>query len=258
MSENSNSRLMEMLNSSKGKVKVKGERVLNYLLEHEDEIQNLSIAQISEAADVSKATVVRFCKSLDFNGLKDFKVWYEAGKGARYAEVSPVGKDDDGEKVLSGLTAGISRGLERTLGKDKLEMLNTIVDDIKHSSVIIVSGEGESEVFSNLLASTIKKYLPEKKLIINPQNEEAADLCLAVSVTGREKLTMDCISRVVFDGGKADVVSSCPSSLISRAATNAIIVSDEEFFKGDPHLLGKFSILAVVEFLCVMIGKDVE
>ena len=72
MSDNNNSRLMEMLSSSKGKVKIKEERVLNYLLEHEDEIQNLSIAQISEAADVSKATVVRFCKSLDFNGLKDF------------------------------------------------------------------------------------------------------------------------------------------------------------------------------------------
>ena len=94
MSDNNNSRLMEMLSSSKGKVKIKEERVLNYLLEHEDEIQNLSIAQISEAADVSKATVVRFCKSLDFNGLKDFKVWYEAGKGARYVEVIPVCKDD--------------------------------------------------------------------------------------------------------------------------------------------------------------------
>ena len=44
MSDNNNSRLMEMLSSSKGKVKIKEERVLNYLLEHEDEIQNLSIA----------------------------------------------------------------------------------------------------------------------------------------------------------------------------------------------------------------------
>ena len=258
MSENSNSRLMEMLSSSKGKVKIKEERVLNYLLEHEDEIQNLSIAQISEAADVSKATVVRFCKSLDFNGLKDFKVWYEAGKGGRYVEVSPVGKDDDGEKVLSGLTAGISRGLERTLDKEKLDMLETIVEDIKNSSVIIISGEGEAEVFTNLLAQSISKYLPEKKLIINPKDEEPADLCLGVSVTGREKMTMEVVSRVVFDGGKADVVSLCPTSLISKAATNAVIVSDEEFFKGDPHLLGKFSILAVVEFLCVMIGKDKE
>ena len=95
-------------------------------------------------------------------------------------------------------------------------------------------------------------------MIINPKDEEPADLCLAVSVTGREKMTMEVVSRVVFDGGKADVVSLCPTSLISKAATNAVIVSDEEFFKGDPHLLGKFSIPAVVEFLCVMIGKDKE
>ena len=46
MEKNSNSRLMEMLNTSNGRVKVKEERVLNYLLEHEDEIQNLYIAQI--------------------------------------------------------------------------------------------------------------------------------------------------------------------------------------------------------------------
>ena len=258
MSDNNNSRLMEMLSSSKGKVKIKEERVLNYLLEHEDEIQNLSIAQISEAADVSKATVVRFCKSLDFNGLKDFKVWYEAGKGARYVEVSPVGKDDDGEKILSGLSAGISRGLERTLGKDNLDMLNTMVDDIKTSNVIIISGEGEADSFARLFAVTIGKYYPEKKIFLNPKEEVNGDLCLAVSVTGREKSTMEAVSRVVFDGGKADVISLCPSSLISKAATNAIIVSDEEFFKGDPHLLGKFSILAAVEFLCIMIGKGQE
>ena len=258
MSENINSRLMEMLSSSKGKVKIKEERVLNYLLEHEDEIQNLSIAQISEAADVSKATVVRFCKSLDFNGLKDFKVWYEAGKGARYVEVVPVGKEDDSCKVLSGLKSGIFRGMERTLDKDNLEVLDTIVEDIKNASEIILSGEGEAEMFTNLLSSSIEKSFPEKKVLLNPKGDEAADLCLAISVTGREKTTMDVISRVVFDGGKADVISLCPTSLISKAATNAVIVSDEEFYKGDPHLLGKVSILAVVDFLCVMIGKERE
>lgn len=258
MSENSNSRLMEMISSSNGKVKVKEERVLKYLLEHEDEIQNLSIAQISEAADVSKATVVRFCKSLDFNGLKDFKVWYEAGKGARYADVVPVEKDDDAEKVLSGLTAGIARGLERTLEKDNKEMLETIVEDIITSSTIIVSGEGESEEFARIIVSAIEKYMPEKKVIFNPDSEDEADLCLAVSITGREKMTMEVVSRIVFDGGKADVISACPTSLISKAATNAVIVSDELFFKGDPHVLGKFSILAIIEFLCIMIGKERE
>ena len=113
-------------------------------------------------------------------------------------------------------------------------------------------------MFTNLLSSSIEKSFPEKKVLLNPKEDEAADLCLAISVTGREKTTMDVISRVVFDGGKADVISLCPTSLISKAATNAVIVSDEEFYKGDPHLLGKVSILAVVDFLCVMIGKERE
>ena len=256
MEKNSNSRLMEMLNTSNGRVKVKEERVLNYLLEHEDEIQNLSIAQISEAADVSKATVVRFCKSLDFNGLKDFKVWYEAGKGARYTEVVPVGEDDNAERISTGLSSGIMRSLERTLGKESYPVLETFVEDIVSASSIIVGGEGEAESYSALLRESIEKFYPEKKTIWNPQGEEEADLCLAVSITGKEKLTMDSISRVVFAGGKADVISANPQSLISKAATNAIQVSDELFFKGDEHILGKFSILAVIEILTVLMGKD--
>ena len=67
---------------------------------------------------------------------------------------------------------------------------------------------------------------------------------------------MDSISRVVFAGGKADVISANPQSLISKDATNAIQVSDELFFKGDEHILGKFSILAVIEILTVLMGKD--
>lgn len=251
-----NSRLMEMLGSSKGKVKVKEERVLNYLLEHEDDIQNLSIAEISEAADVSKATVVRFCKSLDFNGLKDFKVWYEAGKGSRYADVSPVTKDDSAEKILTGLGAGIARGLERTLSPEKTETLETIVSDIKEADSIIISGEGEAQLFASLIAESIGKYFPGKKIYTNPKDEAKASLCFAISVTGKEKETMDAISRVVFDGGKADVISTNAHSLISRAASNVVVVSDEPFFAGDEHILGKVAILSILDFITVMLGKE--
>ena len=256
MEKSYNSRLLEMLGPTNGKVKVKEERVLKYLLEHEDEIQNLSIEDIAEAADVSKATVVRFCKSLDFNGLKDFKVWYEAGKGSRYADVSPVSKDDDGEKILLSLGAGIARCLSRTLSPEKKDTLDAIVSDVKEADSIIFSGEGEAEVFARMAAASVSKYFPEKKVFINPKEDENASLCLAVSVTGKEKGTMDAISRVVFDGGKADVISSSPTSLISRAATNAVIVSDEPFFAGDEHMFGKYAILSIIDFITVMIGKE--
>lgn len=256
MEKNTRSRLLEMLDSSKGKIKVKEERVLNYLLEHEDDIQNLSIAEISQAADVSKATVVRFCKSLDFNGLKDFKVWYEAGKGARYVDVAPIGKGDDIHSVAKGLSVGIARGLERTLREENVEILAQMAQDIKDKETIIIYGEGDAEHYAAIIRDAIVSSFPEKSVYFNPTDEEKAQLCLAFSLTGKEKNTMDYISRVVFDGGTADVITANGKSLIAKAATNVLLVSDDPFYSGDEHLFGKISILGVVETLRILFGKD--
>lgn len=249
------SRLMEMLETSKGKVKVKEERVLNYLLAHEDEIQDLSIAQIAEEADVSKATVVRFCKTLDFTGLKDFKVWYEAGKGSRYVDVEPVTSKDDAEKVLMNLSSSIVRTMEKTFDKENKDKFDAVVSDIESASSIIISGVNEAEAYGKLLCDVLKKFAPEKTIILNPTSGETAELCLAISITGMEKETMDTISNIVFAGGKADVIATSQSSLIAKVATNSIWVVDDPYFSLDEHMMGKLAIHAVIDYIAVMLGK---
>ncbi len=48
--------------------------IADYILNNSVRIQKLSLAEIAEACDVSKAAITRFCKRLGFNGFKEFRL----------------------------------------------------------------------------------------------------------------------------------------------------------------------------------------
>ena len=49
------------------------QKIGNYILDHKSEVGFMTIAQLSEKVDVSKASIVRFSRQLDFEGFNEFK-----------------------------------------------------------------------------------------------------------------------------------------------------------------------------------------
>lgn len=248
----SESRLLDMMNSSKGKVKEKEERVFKYLLEHEDEIQSLSIADIAEKADVSKATVVRFCKSLNFTGLKDFKVWYEAGKSASYGPVVVNGTESE-EEALSLLKDGSIKTIEKTLSGKNIEIISSIAQNIKKYEKIALLGE-ENGPFPTILKNKINRAFPEKEVITNTDNCDGVPYAIVFSLEGNDRKSMAALSSIILDGGLVDAITAKEDSLIAKASSKALVVSDENFLKKDSHLLGEFSLYMVINYIDVMLS----
>ncbi len=253
--EKKNSRLREMLNATDGRIKIKEERVFNYLLENEDRIQELSISDIAENADVSKATVVRFCKALDFNGLKDFKVWYEAGKGAKFNKVRELKGNESPSDVASLLKDGAVGTLERTLSGANIEVLSGIVENIKKNDSITIVGLREESIYANELMRVIKENFPEKNIVINGDMENPLPYCIVISLTGVDKEAMTYLTNAVINGGVVTAVTANASSLIGKAATDCLNLSDELFYRGDVHLLGKFALTAVICYIGIMLAR---
>lgn len=244
----SESRLLDMMSSSKGKVKEKEERVLKYLLEHEDEIQNLSIADIAEKADVSKATVVRFCKSLNFNGLKDFKVWYEAGKSVSYGPVVALNGSESEEETLSLLKDGAIKTIDKTLSGKNVEIISSIIENIKRYEKFAILGE-ENGPFPTILKNKINRAFPEKEVITNTDNCDSIPYAIVFSLEGNDRKAMAALSSIILDGGLVDAITAKEDSLIAKASSKALVVSDENFLKKDSHLLGEFSLYMVINYI---------
>ena len=51
-------------------------KIANYILENREEIVGLSITELADKVGTSKAGIMRFCKSIDFSGYRDFAIKY--------------------------------------------------------------------------------------------------------------------------------------------------------------------------------------
>ncbi len=250
-----NSRLKEMLALKSGGIKTKEERVFKYLLDNEDRIQELSISDIAENADVSKATVVRFCKSLEFNGLKDFKVWYEAGKGAKFSPTKVIKGDEDKSTVLAIYKEGINGTIERTFSKENVAVLETMVESIKTNDEIALVGFDSELLYADRLMQIIKRRFPEKKITLNGDKEKPLPYMVIFSFSGLEKNTVEYLTNAVIAGNKVTAITSCETSLIGKAASDALIISDDLILNEDEHLLGRLSLLSVLGYIEIMLER---
>lgn len=256
MTEKKNSRLQEMITTNNGRVKIKEERVLKYLLDNEDHIQDLTISDIAENADVSKATVVRFCKALDFNGLKDFKVWYEAGKGSKFNKVQELKGDEDPGVIADVLKDAAVGTLERTLTEENMKVMAEMVEKIRSSREISIVGLGEEKVYAEGLAAVITGRYPEKKVEVNGDADNPPECSIVISLSGIDRGAITYLTNAVISGGVVYAVTADASSLIGKAASGCLALSDELLFSPDRHLLGRFALSAAVSSMEILLAKD--
>jgi len=66
--------LMERVQSLQHELSPAEQRVATLVIEHPRKVLSEPIAEIAKLADVSQPTVIRFCRSLGFSGLADFKL----------------------------------------------------------------------------------------------------------------------------------------------------------------------------------------
>ena len=64
----------ELLHQRQDQLTRSGHAVADYLLQHADEAQYLSISSLARECNVAEATVVRFCRALGFDGYHEMRI----------------------------------------------------------------------------------------------------------------------------------------------------------------------------------------
>ncbi|MDD3439757.1 MAG: MurR/RpiR family transcriptional regulator, partial [Clostridiaceae bacterium] len=70
------------------------QRIADLILNEWKHIIDMPVAQIAEEAGVSQATVVRFCRSIGFNGVPELKLYLKREQLSPLGELSEVEEDD--------------------------------------------------------------------------------------------------------------------------------------------------------------------
>ena len=121
------------------------EKVANYVLANYEEVLHINVAELAKRAEVSDASIVRFCRSIGYKGFTDFKMNLARDVVPEEKQFDPIlEKGDDAKTVCRKIFHSEISVLNRTLLELDVEAMNTLSEKIFSSSRLAIFATGGS------------------------------------------------------------------------------------------------------------------
>ncbi|MGL5447414.1 MAG: SIS domain-containing protein [Rhabdaerophilum sp.] len=238
-------------------------RVADIILGDPNRAVEMSIAAISEAADVSEPTVARFCKSLGFSGLKEFKLRLarSLGSGTPFVH-QDVKPGDDTASVVFKVIDRAAKAIASLRDEMDTTLLAKAARAIAEASRLEFYGQGNSGIvaldaqhkFFRLGIPTAAYSDPHvhamSAALLGPK-----DVVIAFSASGR---TLDLIRSVEIakNAGVTVIGITTRGSPLTKLCDVAITSDVEEDTDVYSPMLSRHVHLAIIDVLSVLTALE--
>ncbi|MDY3196571.1 MAG: MurR/RpiR family transcriptional regulator [Paracholeplasma sp.] len=243
--------------------------VLDYLIEHKEDLKDFGIEKIAEAAYTSPASVVRMCKKLGYKGFKDFKIDFilanakvEIPEGSEYSDVILTKKFNTGKTAIENNI----RVLEDTLKLYNEEVVEEAAQVIMNSRKILIFGKGSSYIVCKDLEMKLRRI--NKFAIAQGESHEQLidasfinqrDVIIFISNSGKTKEIISAALLAKENKAKIIAITKLGTSILADLADICIYTSSLESEFRSAAMTSRISQLAVVDALfshCAYVDID--
>lgn len=203
-----------------GKLTKSQRKLLNYF-ESVDykQVIYMSITDLAAATDVAEATVLRFCRSLGFNGYQEFRLSLAQG-------VIDMGyKEEEGIGYVAELTEMYTSALDSCRKTLKSTLLQQAQDMIRSARTISCFGVGHShlaalELHNRLMTMGMLSYCEQDAHLqnIHVSSRTAEDLLILFSISGSSKDVVEAAELARSCGMKVLVITCYEKSPLTTYA----------------------------------------
>lgn len=218
-----------------------------------------AVAEIAERAAVSQPTVIRFCRSLGYKGLPEFKLSLSANighEGMPYVHEELNADDDMGdvtEKVIGNTAASI---LSARRHLDQTELENAIAM-LTHARRVEFYGVGNSGIvaqdaqhkFFRFGISTVA-YVDTHIQLMAAAVLTSQDVLVVISNSGSSIEVLDSVS-IAKENGAAVIAITRLDSPLARMADCVLSVAAQEDSELYTPMISRLLQLVVVDILAI-------
>ncbi|VYU47687.1 HTH-type transcriptional regulator GlvR [Clostridium tertium] len=181
----------------------------NYIMKNSEKVIYMRIREVANEAHVSTTTILRFCKKLDCEGFSEFKIKFKM-----YLEQSR------GNSLIDN-TSMIIDFLKKAQGKEYIEKIDLVCNEINKASTIIFVGIG----FSGILSKYAARYIAavgRNAIYIDdpfyPLNSKYSDnyVAIAFSVSGETPTVIENINSLKEKGCKVVSITNNEDSTLAK------------------------------------------
>ena len=246
----------------------------DYVLEHMEQISDLSIDRLAHNAGVSQPTVLRMLRSAGFSGYRDFCYRLvaelakkaeagEGGKGPMYGYT--LDKSTPLKEIPFNMAATTQKMLEETVKNFSGKIYQKTVEALANARLIDIYGVENSEATAlDLLTKLLYLGLPCRYFSDCYHQQIAAgaltpeDVAVGISYSGESKDTVDSLRKAKKAGARTIAVTNFKDAAISRYADILICTSQEQLMYGDAIFSRSCQILVVDMIYMGIISLDYE
>jgi DNA-binding MurR/RpiR family transcriptional regulator len=230
------------------------QKVAKLILSKPEMVIYATVNEVAAAAQVSDATVMRFCRILDFKGFQDFKIALArelVAPSPRKPE-TVAARDDPAALVRQVFRTNIA-ALEETLEVLDLKQLEQAAQDLlncRRVAVIGVSGSGlvvsYADLLFNYLGLSAHGYAEMYQILTAAALLTEADVLLVISPGGDSQEILDAARVAKDNGARVIAITSNSLSPLSRMADLVLLTAARDMTrprKGLPFFLCEISVI---------------
>lgn len=245
-------------------------KIADYVLEHQEETQYISITDLSSQCEVAVSTVSLFCRKLKLAGFNDFKLELaRAALPARAAFSEPgseITEGDSAAAVMGKVLSAVQDALNNAYHMLSEQEIIRAADLLRRAGQVVCLGQGNHSVVALAAWAQFSTTSPKFKTIQDSHMQTVVlstlaegDAVLYFSYSGATHELLEAVEVIRNRGGKLILVTRYPNSPASAYADAVLLCGPNE----QPFQFGSTSALIaqlyVVEaLLSEFIRRDPE
>jgi DNA-binding MurR/RpiR family transcriptional regulator len=229
-------------------------RVVDTVLEDPYAFLSLSTSEVAARAQTSGATVVRACRALGFDGLRDLRLTLARDLG--FPDVPDDRHAEDGASFLESVFAEAGQTIASMVTAETAREFDHAVECMAGAGRILAVANGPTfPLVQDFVNYAVAWGCPGEcwndamMQIVAAGRLVEGDVCLAVSHTGSNGLTIQAAEAALSAGANVVSVSGYRRSRLVDISTVAIVAQTFDFSTSNRSLLNSAGMLIILRSL---------
>ena len=253
----------ELLRSHYNELTRSGRRVADYLTQHAEEAQYLSISSLAGECGVAEATIFRFCRSLGFDGYNEMKISLAQANAIPTAGNNKLEPGTDTATLCthaSAVALEAINGTRTVLDPDAIDRAATL---LQRARQVFCFGQGGSQILANDIWARFATISTKFHTAGDSHMQTIAaslmvpeDVVLFVSYSGATRDMMETLRIVKENGAKVILLTHYADAPGTALADVVLLCGAKESPLDGGSVAAKIAVLFVAEVLVLRFTLD--
>ena len=237
--------------------------IADYILQNSQEVIHMPIDALARNAGVAKSAIIRWCKSLGFDGYSDLKIALamELSQHKKLNYNPYIDPQDDAGTILDKVFSANVKTLHDTSDKLNREVLQKAVDVLDKAGIIYIYAIGTSAGIANEFQYRLMQIgktalciqdVPTMK--VSSLNIKEGDVAVGISHSGRTIATIEALQLAAAKGAETICITSYPKSEITKSSRLAIEIYSDEIDYPMEAISSRIAHLSVIDVLTIALS----